>query len=157
MSFLFLLLVGMNSNARASVAVNDAIENSTDDDQSNEEAPEHEPGEMITNLDFFGAFSLVNVQLQWRDLFVDLTEDESDSDSAIDPNELFVDGIDFFSLTTSDEFQSAAAIVNIGITLIPETTYRSVDGKVNADPILSEQSMRTIAYILNCGTYPKSC
>ena len=157
MSFLFLLLAGMNSNARASVAANEKIENSTDENQSNKESKEHESGEIITHLDFFGAFSLVNIQLQWRDLYVDLSEEESDSDSSFDPNEIFVERADFFSLTTSDEFQSATTILNIGMSLVPVTTYRSVDGKVNDTPVQSEQNTRTIAYILNCGTYPKSC
>ncbi len=157
MSFLFFLLVGMNSNARASVAESELLENSTDENQSDKESKDQESGEIITHLDFFGAFSLVNIQLQWRDLYVDLNKEESGSDSSFDPNEIFVDGVEYFSLTTSDEFQSASAILNIGISLLPVTTYRSVDGKMNTTPVQSEQSIRTIAYILNCGTYPKSC
>lgn len=155
-SFIFILLVGVNSNARASVTTNKLIENSTDENQSENQSPEQEPTEIITDLDFFGAFSLVNVQLQWRDLCVDLSKEESDSDSSLDPKELYVDGVEFFSFSANDEIISTPAIIKTG-SVVPVCTYRTLNGKVNFISAQRKQSVRTIAYILNCGTYPKSC
>lgn len=147
----------MNSNARASVAANELIENSSGDDESNNESKEHDSGEIITDLDFFGAFSLVNIQLQWKDFFIDLNEEESDSDSSSNPKELFVNDVDVMSSATNDESLPTPSVLAKEIDLLSLTAYRSVDDLRKPISIQRKQGIQTIAYILNCGTYPKSC
>jgi len=155
-SFLFLLLVGMNSNARASVKGTDAVENSADNQQSKKDSKEQSSGEIITDLDFFGAFSLVNVQLQWRDLVADLNEEDADSNPSFDPNEIFVEESQFFLPSVEKErHANHVAIVEEAIQFRLVAVHK-VQHDVRFASISNEQQELTIAYIQNCGTYPKS-
>jgi hypothetical protein len=152
-SILFFLLVGINANARAAADSKELIEKSTQKDNSGDES-QHEPEEQITQLDFFGAFSLVNVQLQWRDLSADLNEEESDSDELWNSKEVFVDAVELFTDAGSNALPSPVVISTTNF-FVPFSVSR-VNNKVDLNFNPSEQNAQTIAYIQNCGTYLKS-
>ena len=156
MSVLFLLFVGMNKNVRAAINSAKVIQKSTDKDQSEKESQEHEPEESIDQLDFFGAFSLVNVQLQWRDLESGLSDEEAEAESSINQKELYLEHLE---QTSSDEVQvvSNSLAIITGNDVLPIGVFRTIDGKTHFLCNQNKQSESTIAYILNCGTYPKSC
>lgn len=151
-----LLLVGVNINAIAGVDVDEVILNETDKEQSGDESQEHEPEETITELDFFGAFSLVNVQLQWRDLHISLNDEAANSESSVNKTELSLEEVENVSSGDQDQI-TPSSIINNGVVPLPVSTYRTIDGKVRFKCDQNKQNVSTIAYILNCGTYPQSC
>lgn len=155
-SVLFFLLVGMNTNVRASVDTKELIEESTQKGQSENES-QNESEEQITHLDFFGAFSLVNVQLQWRDYYAELDDEVSDSESSDNQKELYLEKVESLSSNDEDQAVSASPIIGSAIAVIPVSTFRTIDGVAHFTCLQNKQSANTIAYILNCGTYPKSC
>ena len=154
MSILLLLLVGVNMNVRASVASGELVQKSTDKEQSDKES-QQEPKETITELDFFGAFSLVNIQLQWRDLHGGLNDEVTDVESE-NPKELTLEEVETLSLEVKERFVPVSPIINNGEAVIPVSAYPTVCDNTHSICSENKQSARTIAYILNCGTYPLS-
>ena len=141
----------MNSNARASVACGEVTENLVDDNQSGKESKEDEPGEIITDLDFFGAFSLVNVQLQWRDLSADLDKKESDSEDLWNPKELFVDAVELFSNGTVNDVLPTPSFIAIKNFFVPLAAI-SAEGCTEISNIeLSTQNVQTITNLCLTG------
>ena len=144
----------MNSTARASETNDGVVENSANDNEPDKEKNHRGSGEIITDLDFFGAFSLVNVQLQWRDITADLGEEESDSDELWNSKEMFVEATELSSDTGLNDL-STPVVISITNFFVPLSALRTQD-KADFTFNQSEQNAQTIAYIQNCGTYIKS-
>jgi hypothetical protein len=152
--FLF-LLVGANMTVRASVNSDEQPLKSTDKDQSEKESQEQESDKTISQLDFFGAFSLVNIQLQWRDIYSGASDDMDDEESSENKKELSLE--EALSLEVNEQIIPNSLTATTATSIIPVSTYRTIDGKVHFTCSQNKQVTNTIAYILNCGTYPKSC
>ncbi len=152
-----LLLFGVNSNVRANVDSNKSIQKAKDKGESEKESQEREHKETITELDFFGAFSLVNVQLQWRDLHIGLIDEAKCSKSKINRKQLPLEEVKTLPLEINEQVAPSSPIVHTGGNVIPIFTYRAVDGTTHFIYHQTKQHTSIIAYILNCGTYPLSC
>ncbi len=151
-----LLLVGVNVDAIAGVDSTDLVQNETDKEQPGN-GPQHESEESITELDFFGAFSLVNIQLQWRDLDIGLNAEEAEAESSVNQLELPLIEVEKLSTDNQDQITPLSSLINNEITVIPVCTYRTITESVDFICSHNKQVTSTIAYILNCGTYPLSC
>lgn len=157
LSILFFLLVGVNMNVRAGIDSDELLQKSTDKEQSDKESQQQEPKETISRLDFFSAFSLVNVQLQWRDYHIGLNDEVTDVDSSTNPKELFLNKIETLPLELEGQIVPTSPIINTSDAIVPISTYRTLDGTSDFICSQNKQSASTIAYIQNCGTYPLSC
>jgi hypothetical protein len=156
MSILLLLLVGVTVNVRAGVD-SEALEQKTTDQGQSDKESEQEPLETISQLDFFGAFSLLNIQLHWRDLHIGLNDDIKDAESALNQTELSLEEVETLFIEDNEQIAPPSPIITTAISVVPLSTYRTIGG--TTDFICSQNTQRasTIAFILNCGTYPKSC
>jgi hypothetical protein len=155
MSMFLFLLVGANMNVRASVNSDKQLLKSTDKDESENESQEHKSDKSISQLDFFGAFSLVNMQLQWRDLHSGLNDGIDDEESSENKEEISLEE-EVLSLEMNEQIIPTSLTATTATSTIPVSTYRTIDGKVYFTSFQNKQVTSTIAYILNCGTYPKS-
>lgn len=156
LSILLLLLVGVDMNVRAGIDSSDSIQREIDKEQSDEEPQQRESDVTISQLDFFGAFSLVNTQLQWRDYHIALNDEESDVELSTNPKELFLNKIEILPLELEGQIVPTSPIINTGDAIILVSTYRTLDGTSDFICSQNKQSASTIAYIQNCGTYPLS-
>ena len=156
MSILLLLLVGVTMNVRA-VTDSDALIETTDKDQSSKDSQQDEPQETITHLDFFSAFSLVNIQLHWRDIHTGLKDDVKDAEANENQNELALEEAEIFSMWDKAQTVPVSPIITTKIDVVPISTYRTISGATHFIYSQTTQRASTIAFILNCGTYPKSC
>lgn len=150
-SALILLLVGLDMNVRAAV---DSKKVTSTADDSKKESKKQESQEIITDLDFFGAFSLVNIQLQWRDLSSVLNNESTDAESSINPIALSLEEVEKLVLGENGQIVPVSPIINKSLAVIPTRTFRSIDGKTHFIYTQTKQCMRTIAYIQNCSTLP---
>ncbi len=150
-----LLLVGLDMNVRAAVSSKKIHSKSTEKDDSKKESNEQEPREIITHLDFFGAFSLVNVQLQWRDLNSILNTESKAAKSSFDPDARSFRGFKKFSLDGNG--QIAATVSSTRQEVIPVRIFRVIDGNTHFIYTQNKQSRSTIAYIQNCSIDPYQC
>lgn len=157
MSAFFLLLVGVNSNVRAAVNAGKLVQNGTDEDQSEKDSQDHEPKETITELDFFGAFSLVNVQLQWRDFHSGLKDELTDSKRLANKKDLSSEEVKTLNLELDEQVVAASPVIITSLAVVPVSAYRTIDGTTNFKCSQNKQHARTIAYILSCATHPTSC
>ena len=155
-SALILLLVGLDMNVRAAVDSKKVNSKSTEKDESKKKSNEHEPKEIITDLDFFGAFSLVNIQLQWRDLSSVLNNEATDAESSINPIGLSLQELENLALDVQGKTLPASASINSALEVIPTRTFRSIDGNSHFIHIQNKQCINTIAYIQNCSTLPQN-
>ncbi|PHR30403.1 MAG: hypothetical protein COA38_10140 [Fluviicola sp.] len=156
LSILLLLLVGVDMNVRAGIDSSDSIQRETDKEQSDKEPQQRESDVTISQLDFFGAFSLVNTQLQWRDYHIALNDEGADVELSTNPKELFLNKIDILPLELEGQIVPTSPIINTGDAIILVSTYRTLDGTSDFICSQNKQSASTIAYIQNCGTYPLS-
>ncbi len=155
LSILFLLLVGVNMHAIAGSDSQGLVQKATE--KSDKESQEQEPKETITKLDFFGAFSLVNTQLQWRDFPIGLNDENTDAASSVNPKELPFEEIGTFPIEDNEQIAPTSTIINTGFDLVLVSSYRTLNGSTHFIYSQNKQRSSTIAYILNCGTYPLSC
>lgn len=153
-SALILLLVGLDMNVRAAVDAKKVNSKSTQKKDSEKDSKEQEPQEIITHLDFFSAFSLVNVQLQWRDLSSVLNNESTDAESTINSNALSLLAVVDLTLEGKSQLASSPSIVKSNLEVIPTSIFRVINGKTHVIYSRSAQIKRTIAYIQNCATYP---
>lgn len=153
-SALILLLVGLDMNVRAAVDSKKVNSKSTEKDDSEKDSNDHEPKETITDLDFFGAFSLVNIQLQWRDLSSVLNNEATAAESSINPIALSLQEVENLALDVQGKTLPVSASTNSALEVIPSRTFRSIDGNTHFIHIQNKQSTSTIAYIQNCSTLP---
>ncbi len=155
---ILLLLVGVNMHAIAGSDSEALVQKATDKEKSDKESQEREPEETITKLDFFGAFSLVNTQLQWRDFPIGLNDDEAtDAVSSVNPKELPFEEIGTFSIEDNEQIAPTSTIITPRVDVVPVSSYRTLNGTTHFIYSQNTQRSSTIAYILNCGTYPLSC
>lgn len=153
-SFLFLLLAGMNSSVRASVNVAEELQ--TADTKSKGDAQDHESEEIITHLDFFSAFSLVNVQLQWRDLHIGLNDEVTNAESSANQKERSIENVEWLSLDEDTHVVSTPVVIPNEL-LFAQVSLFSKDEKLPSILTESKQRKQTINYIQNSGTYPTRC
>lgn len=157
MSALFLLLVGVDMNVRASIDSAELVQESTDKEQSDKGPQQQESEETISHLDFFSAFSLVNTQLQWRDFNIGLIDEITEVESSVNRKELSLEEVKTLPFELRKKVVPSSPITNSGHTVVPVSTYRTISGKAHFICYQNKQRSSTIAYILNCGTYPLIC
>lgn len=157
MSFLLLLLVGVDMNVRAANDSNKSIQKASDEENSEKESQDREPKETISKLDFFGAFSLVNIQLQWRDLHIGSSQEATTAKSSLGQKlQLKVEEKNLSVVAKKNVVQSTS-IFTENIELLPGGIYCTIIGSTYVKAINNAQQIRMIAYIYHCGTYPESC
>ena len=153
-SALILLLVGLDMNVRAAVDSKKADAKSSEKDDSEKESEEKQSQEVITNLDFFGAFSLVNIQLQWRDLSSMLNNESTDAKFSSDPIKRSLQELQKRSLDGKGKILVPAHSFYTGSGVIPTSIFQPIDGKTHFIYTQNKQIKSTIAYIQNCSVYP---
>ena len=156
-SMLLLLLVGVGINVRAAVAASNGVQKTTDQGQESDKESENKETKLVlTELDFFDAFSLVNIQLQWRDLHLEADQELTELESA-ETNEHSSEKIELVSLDRENTLLPVSLPIksNYAIVLAGECPITKCE--THFIHHLNLQKASTIAYILNCGTYPSSC
>lgn len=149
-STIALLLVGLDMNVRAADISRKVVSKSTEKDDSEKESKDKEPQEIITHLDFFGAFSLFNVQLHWRDLSSAVNNESEEAKSSIDPSVFSLREVKRLLSGGNDQLVSAFPIITKSGEVIPAHIFRAIDGKTHFIYAQNKQSRSTIAYIQNC-------
>lgn len=156
LSLLFLLLFGAGNSAKASSGMSVLAKKLADKEgknQSGETGELPKSQEKATGIDFFGAFSLVNVQLQWRDLHADLNDESTEVESLtkglnVSQNEVETSLKDVDVMIATEVVSS----IRVDFPSALAANQSLVDSQNR-----NQQTIRTIAYILNCGTYPHVC
>lgn len=158
MSILFLLIFGVTLNVHASddSKLNDSKSTEKEHSDSDDDS-EQEPQETISQLDFFGAFSLVNIQLHWRDLYIGINDDVTDKASDVTEKERVLEEVETLTLEVNEQIAPVSSIITTINNTIPIPAYRSIDGTTNFYCGQNTQRASTIAYIYYCGTHPLSC
>lgn len=153
-SAIILLLVGMDMNVRAAIDSKKADSKSTEKGDSKKKSGEKQPQEVITNLDFFGAFSLVNIQLQWRDLSSMLNNESTDAEFSLDPIKRSLQELEKLSLDGNGKVLAPAFGIHANCSVIPTRIFRPIDGKTHFIDTENKQVKNTIAFIQHCSIYP---
>lgn len=159
-SFVLSLLMGVGAKAMThsdkqapAAKLNKKLSKETKQENDSQDEDSSEiPTEKITKLDFFGAFSLVNVQLQWRDLHASPSTELSLHGIEAKSGKVIVDEVS--STFDSDQKASNPAIAGVRV----EHTYALNRSWADAQSVsaVSRQKRKIIDYILNSGTYPIS-
>ena len=150
-SLLLLLIFGVNENVWAGANTNKKVQEKVDD-QSTSESPEEEENETFTDWDFFGAFSLVNIQLQWRDHYSGVISEPTQTESSEGHQKTQFEAVSTDVCNGSD-LAPINAVIPVRTSIVPLTSYRVVN---EALPFSREHTLQfehIIAYIQNCGTY----
>ena len=158
-SAIILLLVGMDMNVRAAIDTKKASSKSTEKEDSekksdDKESNDKESKEKITKLDFFGAFSLVNIQLQWRDLSSVLNNESTDANASPDPIKRSLQELQKLSSDGKNKLVSPSPNLNAFCGVIPVGIFQPIDGKPHFTCSQNKQIRLTIAYIQHCSVYP---
>ena len=157
MSALILLVVGLDMNVRAALDSKKLVQKTADKDESEKESDHHNSKETISSIDFFGAFSLVNVQLQWRDLHIVLKDELGNSTASVNPTGLSIEEVETLTLEVADQSVPTSPVITNSLSVFPIGTYRDIDGTTHFSCYHNKQTLSTITYILNCATHPTSC
>ena len=155
---LLLLLVGVGMNVRAGVAAPNGAQETTEKEQeSDRESQQQESKLVLTELNFFDAFSLVNIQLQWRDLHLEADGGVTDLESLLNADDHSSEEIELLSLDRENTALPISSPVksNYAVVLVGECPISKYTTHFIHTP--NKQNASTIAFILNCGTYPSSC
>ncbi|GEM_PF-3647525 len=149
--FFLIFIVGVGSVLSANAHSSDkALLKNEGDRHSDDQPSQDQPQESFSELDFFGAFSLVNIQLQWRDLHMVSNQEATDAESVVK----FIDQVEWVKVTLLDASYSyfiSPANVTTQVAFTSNTSKVEVDF---TEPAFLNQKTGLIAYILNCGTYP---
>ncbi|MCR9173128.1 MAG: hypothetical protein NXI10_11575 [bacterium] len=153
-SLIFLLFVGSGSYARTFTEQASTQKSSTEEKQekSKDSSDENgEPNETAVQLDVFQAISLVNAQLRWKDYHAENYRNSRTllSSKKLDVKELQSDE----SVELFDLFGNAALLPAAENQLIQVLWSSTSVVKATSQRSLKTQE-NTIAFILNCGTYP---
>lgn len=109
-----------------------------------------EPKEAINRLDLFHAFSLVNAQLRWKEFY-------------IEKNVKSIRDLAKTQHIEQENSKDLSALVDVQIQAVQFPAPKSgllisleahLETNVSAFPRSLKNQASTIAYILNCGTYP---
>jgi len=152
----FFLLIGMGSYARTLVKQTQQKTSSPEENQENEDSSESEnqadgPKEEVYQLNLYQAFSLANVQLKWKDFHYEKSAKSFrilPVEKKVAQSQIQKDDTDIFGQLTL-----ALPGAGIGAFVLTETTVERV---FTTQPSQGKYHSKTIAYILNCGTYPLS-
>jgi hypothetical protein len=109
-----------------------------------------EPKETINRLDLFHAFSLVNAQLRWKEFYIEKNV-KSIHDLAKTQNIEQQNSDDLLELFDSPIQIAALPTPNPSLFISTEDFQET---HVSDFPRCLNYHASTIAYILNCGTYP---
>lgn len=153
-SFLLLLIFGVNENVWASADAKKEVSQQPKDEQSEGNSQQEEENEKITEWDFFGAFSLVNVQLQWRDLHLGVVEEPTQTESSEGQRDISFEAVvtDFFA---GDSQDLPLPVVVSTPSVIAKSCCQVFTTLTNYTCDHNVQSEQTIFYIQNSGTYPE--
>lgn len=155
MSLLFLLILGAGNSAKASTDLSAKAgvgnESQSTEKQSGEEGKLGDSQDKAMAIDFFGVFSLMNVQLQWRDLYVSYSEEIVKDESLIKRL-----GVEQEAKTTELYHAGNTTVAPVTVAASPMhflTAETQLKENTSFKTAKNQQIVRTIAYILNCGTY----
>lgn len=151
-SFLLLLIFGVNENAWAGVQASEEVAEATSQKESKSKSSEEEKNEKFTDWDFFGAFSLVNIQLQWRDHYNGLITEPTQTESSVGQKDVSFETVatDYFNHQAQAPILSNAPVANI---FLPVSSYRIANEILQFSCKQNVQVEQIIAFIQNCGTY----
>ncbi len=152
-SLLLLLIFGVNENAWAGVDANEEVASPASSEKSDDKSQNEEENEKITDWDFFGAFSLVNVQLQWRDLHLGVVNEPTQTESSEGHQDIS------FEVAVTDFFKGKDQLVPVAVLpslpfFAVRSSFSGANEYLKSSCDYNAQSEQTIAYIQNCGTYP---
>lgn len=155
MSILLLFLAAVNLPVRAGIDVKKSNKKTEGKGQSEKDQQQDESKESITELDFFSAFSLVNIQLQWRDLHVGQQNDLNDLESTSQSKGLSFDEVSNWNWEDEAQHAPSNAFVPAEDALFIWITQHNALTRSSLFCSQNNQLVSTIAYIQNCGTYPQ--
>ncbi len=157
-SLIFLLFVGTGSYARTFAKQNQQEKTEAkekqekDQDSSNEGDVDGKPIETVVQLDVFQAISLVNAQLRWKDYH---SENPRLSRSGLFSKKQIVEVRQSEETTELFDIQSVAIALPGIENNFAFTVWSECKDEVNVSTQRNlKEHESTIAFMLNCGTYP---